>query len=1094
MASSNTPKGNEVPAPAQVVKLRSRCWLVEGVDPSPDGKWHLVSLSCIDDDAQRQQLQVVWEAEIDPRIIGEEAWETIGSKDKQPSFDAVRDFAAYFRTLRWNCVTSTNPRTFQSPFRAGIKLDPYQLVPLAKALQLPRVNLFIADDVGLGKTIEAGLVASEMLLRKRIDTVVVACPPSMIYQWRDELESKFGLDFQILDRAYVRRMREERGHATNPWETHSNLIVSHRLLIDEAYAGPLRSFLGNLRPGSLLILDECHNAAPSSGAKYANDTKITRAVRDLASGFEHRLFLSATPHNGHSNSYSALLELLDPQRFCRGTKIEHDNPAIKNIMVRRLKEDIREVTGGGFPKRETPAVVIDGLPLDSPELVLPALLDEYRQVRQRRVAGLAKSKQSAAAIVMSGLQQRLFSSPKAFGRTLRKHMQTMQRVWDGEKVAEQELGGDAAAVVAGGGADSDSDRAGLSEEDQQALEDGGVATATLVSSGDSSKADVKRERQLLDQMLEIAAKAESQADSRVVWLMKHIKDTMCSGVGVPGQSAPVRGAKWNEKRLILFTQWEDTLTWLQNNLKSALAGTDGEEYRVEVYKGSTSDERREAIKAAFNADPKKEPVRILLCNDAAREGLNLQAHCSDLIHFDLPWNPGRLEQRNGRIDRKMQPADTVYCRYFIYAQRPEDRILQVLVQKGERIRKELGTAGKVLEDRASELLKTGISRDRLDELKGEIEGLDFEKRQKEAIQSELEGSRRRDEIRKSIDEMRDCLAESRESIGLRSDHLLAALDVACEKLQMGRITKAPSAEGPDQYVLPDNLGKMDVDGSWSATLDTLRLPPKDGVKGELWRKNSPIRPIVLDPVDKIDDSVTQVHLDHKLVRRLLDRFRTQGFVNNDLSRACLSQTEDSIPRVVLIGRILIVGHQACRLHEQLVFVTARISEGSTELKPYSDAEEDKTMAIMEDALSGTAPKIPDHVLKKLLGRIQGDVKQLKEFLNKRAKSEESAARKALKQRADTEEKVMRDILLQQQARIKAALADPDAMQLHLQLGDKPTKDDERQFRSERNYMRARLQKLPAELESEPLRVRGYYDVVSVQVQPVGLAYLWPKTN
>jgi SNF2 family DNA or RNA helicase len=205
---------------------------------------------------------------------------------------------------------------------------------------------------------------------------------------------------------------------------------------------------------------------------------------------------------------------------------------------------------------------------------------------------------------------------------------------------------------------------------------------------------------------------------------------MCPGVGIPGQSAPVRGAKWNEKRLILFTQWEDTLTWLQNNLKSALAGTDGEEYRVEVYKGSTSDERREAIKAAFNADPKKEPVRILLCNDAAREGLNLQAHCSDLIHFDLPWNPGRLEQRNGRIDRKMQPADTVYCRYFIYAQRPEDRILQVLVQKGERIRKELGTAGKVLEDRASELLKTGISRDRLDELTGEIEGLDFEKRQK----------------------------------------------------------------------------------------------------------------------------------------------------------------------------------------------------------------------------------------------------------------------------------------------------------------------------------------------------------------------------
>ena len=171
-------------------------------------------------------------------------------------------------------------------------------------------------------------------------------------------------------------------------------------------------------------------------------------------------------------------------------------------------------------------------------------------------------------------------------------------------------------------------------------------------------------------------------------------------------------------------------------------------------------------------------------------------------------------------------------------------------------------------------------------------------------------------------------------------------------------------------------------------------------------------------------------------------------------------------------------------------MTARISETSAELKPYTDAEEEKTMAIMEDALSGNAPKIPDHVLKKLLGRIQGDVRQLKELLAKRAKSEEAVARKALKLRADTEEKVMRDILTQQKSRITAALKDTDAFQLPLGF----SKDDERQLKSERNYMRARLEKLPDELASEPIRVRAYYDVVSVQVQPVGLAYLWPKTN
>jgi hypothetical protein len=173
-----------------------------------------------------------------------------------------------------------------------------------------------------------------------------------------------------------------------------------------------------------------------------------------------------------------------------------------------------------------------------------------------------------------------------------------------------------------------------------------------------------------------------------------------------------------------------------------------------------------------------------------------------------------------------------------------------------------------------------------------------------------------------------------------------------------------------------------------------------------------------------------------------------------------------------------------------VFVTARISETSSELKPYTDDEEEKTMAIMETALSSKSPKIPDHVLKKLLGRIQGDVKQLKEFLQKRAKSEETIARKALKLRADTEEKVMRQILEQQRDRITATLKDGNQMQLP--LGH--TKDDERQFKSEQNHMLRRLSSIPAELASEPARIRQYYDIVSVQVQPVGLAYLWPKTN
>ncbi len=205
----------------------------------------LVRLACADDDAQGQALEVYWDYELDRRILEEEGWEDLAAK----GFDAPRQFAAFLHTLRWNCVTATDPNLFQAPFRAGIKIDAYQMEPLRKALRLPRVNLFIADDTGLGKTIEAGLIARELLLRKKAKTIVVAAPPSVLEQWKDELEERFGLVFEILDRAYLTRMRRERGFGVNPWRTHSRFLVSHNLLIDPTYADPMREWLGRLLPG-----------------------------------------------------------------------------------------------------------------------------------------------------------------------------------------------------------------------------------------------------------------------------------------------------------------------------------------------------------------------------------------------------------------------------------------------------------------------------------------------------------------------------------------------------------------------------------------------------------------------------------------------------------------------------------------------------------------------------------------------------------------------------------------------------------------------------------------------------------------------------
>jgi hypothetical protein len=198
------------PQRGDFVRVRSRRWLVED-KPAIEGLKAL-RLACVDDDAQGETAEVLWDAELDGEILGDEGWASVA----RLGTDDPSTFAAYLRTLRWNTATASDRDLFQAPFRAGIHLDAYQLLPLRKALRLPRVNLLIADDVGAGKTVEAGLVLREMLLRRRVDFVLVAAPAGMVRQWQDELEVKFGLAFTIVDREYLAILRRERGYGASP--------------------------------------------------------------------------------------------------------------------------------------------------------------------------------------------------------------------------------------------------------------------------------------------------------------------------------------------------------------------------------------------------------------------------------------------------------------------------------------------------------------------------------------------------------------------------------------------------------------------------------------------------------------------------------------------------------------------------------------------------------------------------------------------------------------------------------------------------------------------------------------------------------------
>jgi superfamily II DNA or RNA helicase len=995
-------------------------------------------------------------------------------------------------------VTSTDPNLFQSPFRAGIRIDAYQLEPLQKALRLPRVNLFIADDVGLGKTIEAGLIARELLLRKKVEDIVVACPPSMLFQWQEELEDRFGMVFQILDKEYISRVRQERGYGVNPWTTHSRFLVSHRLLIDETYTATLRDWLGDFRPGSLLILDEAHHAAPSSGAKYAIDSKITRAVRDLAGRFEHRLFLSATPHNGHSNSFSALLEILDPQRFCRGVPV-NAKKILDAVMVRRLKEDLRAVEGG-FPKRIVRQIDLGGLPPETPELHLSVLLNQYRELKEERLKSETKRKQATAALLISGLQQRLLSSVDAFVRTLRVHRRTVDRHWQSAKEGRPEPEPtNATPFLFAEGVDNDDDRATLSEAELQAEEDTQIEAATRDTT--PARADAfAREKHVLDEMTEIAEAARGLPDARIRHLVDWIRQNMCPDLPPLGtMQARSTPARWNDTRIIIFTEYDETKRYLQQQLTAAIATTDRAGERIAVYHGPTPPADREEIKRSFTTYPKKNPLRILIATDAAREGLNLQTHCWNLFHFDVPWNPSRMEQRNGRIDRKLQPSAEVYCHYFVYTDRKEDRILSVLVKKTELIKKELGSLSQVLESRLARALKHGIRHRDIVALETELEGTNPDDANRQVVEEELEEARERQEdLKAEIQRLRNRLKTSQDWLSLREDHFRSAISCALQLMHADPLK--PIAQGQDwdipiaRFEFPALDQRQGADPTWTETMDTLRPPRKRDQKPWEWRRESPIRPVVFHDTGTMDQDVVHLHLEHRVVQRLLGRFTAQGFVHHDLSRACLAQSNDAIPRVILMGRLCLYGPRAARLHEELVPITARWSELSQRkqgLSPYGREAELKTLDLLETALLPTGMKGVDPVIQeKLRNAAATDIAELLPQLEQRGRELAEGARLMLAKRAEQEATAMRTILEEQKKRVAETATKYKDSQLMLDFND----DENRQLESNKRHWDKRLHAIDQELATEPARIRSIYEVKAQRIEAVGLVYLWPVTG
>jgi hypothetical protein len=553
---------------------------------------------------------------------------------------------------------------------------------------------------------------------------------------------------------------------------------------------------------------------------------------------------------------------------------------------------------------------------------------------------------------------------------------------------------------------------------------------------------------------------------------------------------------------LVFTEYTDTKRYLVERLKVALASSDRAEARLATFHGGMGEDAREEVKRAFNADPQQHPLRILVATDAAREGINLQNHCADLFHFDIPWNPSRLEQRNGRIDRKLQRSAEVRCHYYTLPQRAEDRVLEVLVEKTSTIQRELGSLPPVVERRVEQLLREGIRADQAQELARSLDALS-----QDAAHALAELGAPSDEppapLVKQLQELEALLQDAKAWIGLDERHLREALNASLSlqdapALAPSDARAAAHDAGVARWTLPALHERHGAGSSWLHLLDTLRAPRAPGQDLAQWRRDCPVKPVVFQDPGSLDGEAVHLHLEHRLVQRLLGRFQAQGFRDDALSRACVVRTRDPLPRVLLLGRLSLYGAQALRLHDELIVAAAdwldpsqRPASGA--LRVAGEMATRATLQLLEDSLAQPhlLEPLPENLRARLLACAPADVRALSAILDKRADAQEREAKRDLHKRAEHEAKAMRDILLGQQARI---LQQQKKFAEDLQLSFAFNDDERRQLAADKQHWAKRLDALQRELTSEPARVLESYDVRARRLEPVGLMYLWPLSS
>ncbi len=593
---------------------------------------------------------------------------------------------------------------FRSFGRIAVEPRPYQLVPLLMALRLDPVRLLVADDVGIGKTVEACLIARELLDRGEIKRLAVLCPPHLAEQWQKELASKFHIEAELILSSTIQRLERDLPLGVSVFDRHPFVIVSTDFIKGKGR----RDDFAHKCP-EFVIVDEAHGCSPAGGKGAGRQLRYELIRQITQAPDRHVVLVTATPHSGNELAFRALLGLLDDEFENLPTEIEIDTreslrKKLALHLVQRRRADIRHFldTDTSFPKR-----------LDKEETY--AFSTEYRKLFNDVI-------EFAREFVTTGDQQRrarrvrywsalallrcFSSSPDAAVATLRS------RAAVDEAQSEEE-------------ANEIGRRTVLDQDDTDDM-----AAFDFSPGSDASENSAEGTRRKLLAFARRAEELAGKSDQKLIEATKHIKALLAEGC-------------WP----IVFCRFIDTANYVARHLREVL----GKNIAVDSVTGTLPPHERESRIATLAASPQ----HVLVCTDCLSEGINLQSDFDAVVHYDLCWNPTRHEQREGRVDRFGQKTTEVRVLTFYGRDNPIDGvILDVLLRKHKSIKSDLGVSVAVpgsSEEVAEALFEGALFRELT---RGPVEQLGFDfggaaKSQKEALHQQWENARDKEKASRS---------------------------------------------------------------------------------------------------------------------------------------------------------------------------------------------------------------------------------------------------------------------------------------------------------------------------------------------------------